>query len=788
MKKNRFKILRVIIVCILTIMNLSSIVVYATDVSKPKDNITMNVKYGIEGKYKNTYELPVNVEIENKGENVDGQVEVRVQTNVYDTYDAFICDVNIKSNEKKTVTIPINLYENSSKISVLLKNGNNIIKEKTVIVGSGRIDEYSLFSGILTDDINGISLRTLSFNADGKRFGGDVRSVNVGLNIDMFQESYKSISALDMIIINNYDLSKFTDKHYKNLMEWVNNGGILVIGTGENSAKTIKDNELGISYNGTKDLNGYTLADLEINNATVALEKDGENLIYELDNEKGHIYVASFDLANQKISNEDYIEYFWKEHIGKNFVNKVDRSYGNLNSNYSPYEITNLLNNIPIDEEINIGFIVGAFVFYCLIVGILVYFIMKKLGKRELLWGIIPIISILFSIMLFIIGTNTRIKDVALNQVNFIFNDGSQESAVKGYVGVALKNKGNLIVEEPDNVLLKILNEDNYYRSNSKSEFKKLGSKTVYKENNSYYEFENLSSLKMKKFTVSNYEQIVPSIDTNLKYESSILNGSIKNTLGNDIEKLLVVSSNSVWDIGKIKAGEEKNIDIKATSSLGLSEYSNNLMNDYYDSYMSNKNKGDKENYKDIMRIQNAISSLVQIENNDLGPTYIIAITNMPVDYGFSFDNRSISKYDTTIVTQKVNIDFTDKDGILNYPMGYFKPVVLSSSAYIYADDFSNEINGQGDVIFKYQVGSDLDILNIAVGNLNRQYQASGNPKIFIYNNESQEYELLSIKSNGYDLTNPNAYVKDGIVKIQVTLEEDGYTQIPQISVKGRAK
>ena len=60
------------------IMNLSSILVYADE----KDSITINVKYGIEGKYKNNYELPVNVEIENKGENINGQVEVRVQTNV----------------------------------------------------------------------------------------------------------------------------------------------------------------------------------------------------------------------------------------------------------------------------------------------------------------------------------------------------------------------------------------------------------------------------------------------------------------------------------------------------------------------------------------------------------------------------------------------------------------------------------------------------------------------------------------------------------------------------------
>lgn len=60
--------------------------------------------------------------------------------------------------------------------------------------------------------------------------------------------------------------------------------------------------------------------------------------------------------------------------------------------------------------------------------------------------------------------------------------------------------------------------------------------------------------------------------------------------------------------------------------------------------------------------------------------------------------------------------------------------------------------------------------------------------KIFIYNNESEKYETIDVKAKGNDLTNPKAYIKDGIVKVQVTLEEDGYTQIPQISVKGRAK
>ena len=45
----------------------------------------------------------------------------------------------------------------------------------------------------------------------------------------------------------------------------------------------------------------------------------------------------------------------------------------------------------------------------------------------------------------------------------------------------------------------------------------------------------------------------------------------------------------------------------------------------------------------------------------------------MPIDYGFDFGEKSVSKYDTTAIIQDINIDFTDTEGNLNYPLGYFK-------------------------------------------------------------------------------------------------------------------
>eukprot|EP00831_Metopus_contortus_P006250 TRINITY_DN12360_c0_g1_i7.p2 TRINITY_DN12360_c0_g1~~TRINITY_DN12360_c0_g1_i7.p2 ORF type:complete len:231 (+),score=42.09 TRINITY_DN12360_c0_g1_i7:149-841(+) len=208
-----------------------------------KDDVKMKIQYGIEGKYKYNLELPINVEIENTGSDINGQLEVRVQANDFDKYDAFVKDVSVKAGEKKIVSIPVYLYENTFKIAVLLKEGDKVIKETTMIVGNGRIDKDSMLIGTLSDDVNGIGLRNLNFDSNG-RHGGIDKRINVQVTSDLLKQSYKNFAALDMLIINNYNISNFTENQYKNILQWVSSGGILIIGTGENSAKTIKKQQI----------------------------------------------------------------------------------------------------------------------------------------------------------------------------------------------------------------------------------------------------------------------------------------------------------------------------------------------------------------------------------------------------------------------------------------------------------------------------------------------------------------------------------------------------------------
>ena len=105
-------------------------------------SITMKVTYGIEGNFKGFTSVPVNIQIENNGEKIDGQLEVRVPASAPNTYDAFVSEVNIGANEKRTVTIPINLPDNALKLQVVLKQGENIVKFATNVSNVDFVSSY----------------------------------------------------------------------------------------------------------------------------------------------------------------------------------------------------------------------------------------------------------------------------------------------------------------------------------------------------------------------------------------------------------------------------------------------------------------------------------------------------------------------------------------------------------------------------------------------------------------------------------------------------------------------
>ena len=104
----------------------------------------------------------------------------------------------------------------------------------------------------------------------------------------------------------------------------------------------------------------------------------------------------------------------------------------------------------------------------------------------------------------------------------------------------------------------------------------------------------------------------------------------------------------------------------------------------------------------------------------------LIAITDMEVDYGIEFGKKTLSKYDTTVLVQKSEIDFKDKDGNTNFPQGYFKGVVESNTGSANADEYNGMIYGDGEVIYNFKVNDEIQILNINVNKSENRYGNQG--------------------------------------------------------------
>lgn len=781
-----FKLAKVLIIFVVTFIMTN----FMPTISRADENdlVKMNVSYGIEGNFKGSISIPINVEVENNGSDIKGEVEVRVPNNIPNTYDAFVEEVNLTSKEKRTISIPINLPENASKVSVVFKQGENVLKENTVILSNGRVNENDMFMGVLTDDFNGLTIRYLDFTDLNKKDKGVInKTASVSLDIESLNRNTKNISALDVIIINNYNMSNLQSEQYENLSTWIENGGILVIGTGENAPKTIgsiNKEFIDCNYSGTKNVNDYTIANLNIKDASTVLQEGENPLIYAINKGKGKIYVSTFDLGNKSIASKENVMKTWKECLGKDFLNKRNFT---RHGNYVPFQMEQLSNNIPNVQDFKIGTLIIIFIVYALLIGIIVYFVMKKLNKREWLWGVIPVIAISFSMILYVIGSSTRINDIVLNQVNVIIADKNGTGNTLGYLGISSKYKGELVIEEPKGTNLQNYVNNNYYYdpNQSTNNFTKLSSRTVYKENNSYYEFKDLSALDMKKFAILGHKEIVPEIKTNLNYDSQKLVGTINNTLGYDIKKMLVISSNNVWDLGEIKSNENINVDINSNFAFGLSQYGENLEENYYKNYEMSKNKKEiKEKYKDIFRISSLISSLG--ESNIEKTAYLVAITDMPIDYGFDFGAKSISKYDTTAIVQDININFSDNEGNLNYPLGYFRGDIIQEEASIQVETLRNEIYGSGDLILEYSVDKELNILDLKLGYIAGNNSAKFKGDIYVYNYEKNDYDKTNYVVNGQSLNSPNQYIKDGKIRVKFHGNDEEGIGIPQIAIKGR--
>ncbi|WP_195988402.1 DUF308 domain-containing protein [Clostridium sp. D53t1_180928_C8] len=767
--------------------------------SKNTDNYDVTISYGIDGKYRAQKYMPINIEVKNLSKDINGEIEVRVASDTFGGYDSYSKEVTATAGENINITIPVKFMENSTNGTICIVENNKVLYEKSLLISSGRISEGNAFTGVLTDDATALGyLGDITFSDSTHSNVGKMNLVK--LNENLLSENGLNIAGLDLIVINNYNTANLKEEHYRALNNWVNEGGTLLIGAGANESKTINNinkSFLNISSSGTTEKSVVTvsenlnliLSQITFEGATVANNSNGNDLVYSLKRGEGKILVTTFDLGLEPfISSADSSIMLQNVLIGT--FDKIYEQNNNGGHYQGGYEATNILRSIPVEKmlsTVTLGIILGV---YAILVGIVLYFILKKMKRRDLTWALIPLTAIIFTVVIYLLGSKMKIKDVVVNNINIIATDEEGKGQVNGYIGIASKNKGDIKVEKEENLEMKYISDNNYYYGDKESESKNLRVKTTYTNNNSYFTVANNNISEMNKFKVSGKEIVMPKIENTLKIKNGNLEGNIKNNLDADIKKLIIVSGQSVWEVGAVSKGEEISItDLAAKSSFGIHGYADSLTNEYYESRWNDEMDSNDPKFKNVERYANLLNLLGS--NDYVGTTTkIIAITDLPVDYSLKLDSNSVSNYDLTAVIQDANIDFKDENGNLNFPEGYFKYKVNYVDPAVYFDYYEGYVNGNGEVVLDYEIDSNVNVkeININVFTNRWGYQAGVDGEYYIYNYNTNQYEKFSLSSGSYKVINDGSYSSNNIIKIKIVADNEKETAAPQISIKGVEK
>ena len=216
----------------------------------------MTVTAAFDGYFKYGEWLPLLVELENKGGDVEAEVRVRVTSSSGTT--VFAAPVSLPAGAHKVVPLYILANNFSRALDVQLISQDKLLVSQQVKVRPQ--PNISYFAGFVAAQRGALALM------NGMTLPGQERAkVLVDVTLEELPERLEGLTSFDTLVINDVDTSKLTTQQAAALQSWVEQGGRLVIGGGTGAQRTFAGLPAAlqpVKLSGTQEIKTEDLADL----------------------------------------------------------------------------------------------------------------------------------------------------------------------------------------------------------------------------------------------------------------------------------------------------------------------------------------------------------------------------------------------------------------------------------------------------------------------------------------------------------------------------------------------
>ncbi|MDM5351269.1 hypothetical protein QUF65_10245 [Lysinibacillus sphaericus] len=759
---------------------------------------------GISGKAKYQSVVPLQVTVKNNGADFSGDMAIN-SSNSYEAASALVVPIDIAAGEEKTFTFYLdgladNGYSDADLFAFYegnIEKGKKIAYKGTKRLQSNFLDPTSTFVYTLTDKSDRLSalLRLSSFVPQN-----NVEIFNINQLKDYtFPEDEQGLAMANVIVVDEVAIADLAQKQQEALLKWVQDGGTLLLGATDQvdaTAGVFKDYlPMSLSQE-TTSISAETLTKLSgggiftqpisIHTATNlegSLPVLTENNVVLASKKKiggGEIIQTAFSLGDQPLASMDGYAALLAKMIEIQSISQ----HGMMNQGQSPldqisYELRNINELFP-SFEVSVSYMLIVIILYIIIIGPVLYFVLKKVDKREHAWWIIPVFSIVLSIGLFIVGAKDRIVQPQVQQSAFY--KVNEDSSLNGYYveSILTNRSGDFIVNADKNTTAVAMRNYNNFTGTVGD----LHESSYIKENanGSTLTLRDLNYWSVQSFGGKTSAQNIGKMDVDITLKNEKLTGTIKNNFPFELKDVTLISGVKEVKLGDIKANGTLQVD-KELKTTVLQKPS--VFNNYNYSYPSQKDEVDP------MRVERMKTLALPLVENDRQPI-LTAWTDQAIVGAELETSANMSPITMLVQPFKGKVELS---GPFTMKRNNFTYSLNSLSASGYFDKIDEELNNWylSDGLYELTMAMPDQFMD-AVESLNELTISNKDVKrmqLSIWNNATNMYEPLVDTKQVFTDNIKNFINQDSEVRLEIKYGPDPtgeQTKLPEIELKGVAK
>ena len=790
-------------------------VVDDTDVTEPatepepqktigSEHFALDLQVGFDNSYIVEKVAPLTATLTNNGEAFQGEFQVKVYTyentdSGFQKYALYNQKLELPEGATKQVSVELGLNTVRRNMEVsLVDAGGNVVFQKYVPVDA--LSPETVAVGVLSEQPAQVQyLAGLDLSEKTSVFF---------LDRDTFPASENVMDNFAVLIIDDFDTATLGDAQKKALKNWVDNGGLLVLGTGVQAQKVLSGLDfVDVSLNGTQSVSGIsapdgtalslsaplTVAGIFAEKAAVKWEANGTSLASLMPYGGGYVLLNHFALGLAPFANMPQ-----QTAVLKGLCSGLYDAEGENAGAEIANQLRYAANSFPSVTGNSIVVIFLAVGIYIVLAGPIMYLVLKKKDRRELGWITIPVLSVVFFGVVFLLAGRSTYHNGMISTKAIV--EMEQDSSIgEAQIAMAVKVPGNgdVTLESELPIPVQPQVDSGWHDGNGKTE--EIDYKVTMGDGTNIVFYDNMS-WETNFVSASATLELGGSVTSNVAFDGEKVVGTVTNGTSVNFMDAYLKLDYVYIPLGELPAGETMEVSY---------DLSTENINDRYGERMTNLITGDSTTVWD--QVQNGTiteergytlrreQELMEIlhnwddtektgwENSQI--TYeFFGFSDMPIFDSVKYLNGKTAKENQLSMFHTVGTKDLSREKSFDLPFTVLPETTDQAVNYgVHYDNWNNfcEVNNYMDaeqeVVLQYVVGEGVRIDEIQFA-FDESYGSGMYADPQVYNVKTGQWEdfVETPYVPGEDYIN-----KERVVQFKMYLEPGVYTHAPRMRVKG---